>query len=154
MFSCYEALIIIRKTPRQAFILDDMLLHLALIPGAISFIGHVLEKPIYVNPGIDPRVGISLVETALMACNLAIAILGNNDLFLWHFLRARSSNFIIFSLLFMNQYAAPLVVGWMAIENDPTAIGIELFVFFAGAISTLLFLVISAYRTHNELHEA
>ncbi|MCB1160241.1 MAG: hypothetical protein KDK45_22250, partial [Leptospiraceae bacterium] len=62
LFGSYELLLIIRKTPKHIFILDDILIHLALVPGGLSLLGHLLNNPAYISLGIDPRVGISLLE--------------------------------------------------------------------------------------------
>ena len=65
-FCFYEILIIVRKTPDTAFILDDILLHLALFPGGLSLLGHILNVQTYMGSNLDPRVGIGYMEMVFM----------------------------------------------------------------------------------------
>lgn len=143
-FCTYELLIIIRKTPRQAFILDDILLHLALVPGGLSLLGHTIDNPYYISSSADPRIGISLLEMAFMGAYAVVAALANRDLFLWHFLRTSAANRLIFVILVTNQYLAPVFVAWLAPGSAQTGPGVELFVMLGGVLATLMFLIISA----------
>ena len=145
-FCTYEVLILMRKTPKRAFILDDFLVHLALIPGGLSLIGHGLGNWYYISSMYDPKVGIGLLEMGFMACYAAITILSNTDLFLWHFLKQRRINVLIFTILFVNQYIAPIAVGFISGRYRIYGLGIELFVFIAGVLTTMLFLGIQAIQ--------
>ncbi|SMF57128.1 hypothetical protein [Pseudobacteriovorax antillogorgiicola] len=152
LFCCYELLVILRDTPRQGFIIDDILLHLALLPGGISLLGHVLDNPVYISSKIDPRSGISILEMAFMASYAVVAALSNKNLFLWRFLRDGSANRVIFAILFVNQYIAPTIVGLVAAKSQERSIGIELFVMLAGVFATLSFLAMKAFgRNRSQL---
>lgn len=148
LFCIYEIVIILRKTPRQAFIFDDLLLHLAIVPGAIGLLGAILDNQAYLQSATDPRVGVSLIEMLLMATNLIVALCSNKRLFLWQFLQTGKANVLIFSLLALNQYVTPVVVG-MAVQHPSTDVGIELFVLFAGVLATMFFLLIQAFQFHT-----
>ena len=153
LFGLYELLIVLRETPRSAFIVDDILLHLALIPGELSLLGHLLQNPTYLSIGSDPRVGISLLEMAFMAVYALTAVLSNSRLFLWRFLGAGSVQRLIFAGLFANQFIAPVIVGYAFTDTVPNrGPGLEFFVMLAGAVSTLSFLLIQAYQ-HSRRHE-
>lgn len=153
LFGLYELLIVLRETPRSAFIVDDILLHLALIPGELSLLGHLLQNPTYLSIGSDPRVGISLLEMAFMAVYALTAVLSNSRLFLWRFLGAGSVQRLIFVGLFANQFIAPVIVGYAFTDTVPNrGPGLEFFVMLAGAVSTLSFLLIQAYQ-HSRRHE-
>lgn len=145
-FCFYEILIIIRKTPNTAFIFDDILLHLALFPGGLSLLGHVLGVQAYMGSNLDPRVGIGLMEMAFMGSYATAAVISNPNLFLWRFLARNSLNRMTFSILFLNQYVAPIVIGFL-FRNERQAsnqLGIEFYVMLAGVLATLIFLVINA----------
>ena len=86
LFSLYDLLIVLRETPQSTFILDDILLHLALVPGGLSLLGHLLNNPAYLSSGTDVRVGISILEMLFMASFATTAVLSNRQLFLWQFL--------------------------------------------------------------------
>lgn len=144
LFSFYDVLVAIRKTPDNAFMVDDILIHLALFPGGLSLLGHIIDVPTYISAGIDPRVGISPLEMLFMGGYAVTAVIGNKDLFLWKFLEKSSINRIVFSILFLNQYIAPAIVA-MALRPPQTMNhkpGIEFFVMLAGVLSTLVFLMI------------
>lgn len=146
IFCFYEIIVIIRKTPDSALILDDILLHLALFPGGLSFLGHVLNVPTYMSSSVDPRVGIGYLEMAFMGTYAVVAVVSNPNLFLWRFLVHSIVNRVTFTLLFINQYIAPIMIGlWL---RDPSqansGYGIEFYVMMAGVLATLIFLVINA----------
>lgn len=147
-FCIYELLVILRKTPDQAFILDDILLHLALIPGAFSLLGHLSGNSYYISSAANPQIGISLVEMALMALYAGVAILENSDLFLWRFLAKSPSNRLIFAMLFVNQYLAPLFVVWVSGRAYAGDLGIEFFVLLGGVLATLSFLLLNSITMH------
>jgi hypothetical protein len=145
-FCLYELLIIIRETPKQGLIVDDMLLHLALVPGTLSLIGHFLNTPSYVSSDVDPRVGISLLEMMFMGLYAVAASISNGNLFLWRFLARQKTNVMIFIILVTNQFIAPLVVAYlMKADSDIRQPGVEVFVLLAGVLATLSFLSIQAY---------
>jgi hypothetical protein len=145
-FCLYEVLILIRPSPKSYFIVDDILLHLALFPGGLSLLGHLLNSPTYLSSSADPRVGISLFEMAFMGAFAVSSLLSNKNLFLWHFLSRNLNNKIIFSMLFLNQFIAPTIVGLLYdTQNSPRALGLEFFVMVAGVLATLMFLILSAF---------
>lgn len=152
LFCTYELLVYLRKTPKTVFILDDILLHLALVPGELSLIGHLFNNPTYLSMGIDPRVGISILEMFFMAALATSTIFANKHLFLWQFLKGGTSNQIIFSALFANQYIAPLLYLMIAGQNPDSAepYGPELFIMLAGVFATLAFLLIQAQSINKE----
>ena len=153
LFSIYEILVYLRKTPKNVFILDDILIHLALVPGEMSLIGHLFDNPTYLSMGIDPRVGISILEMCFMACLAASTILGNKNLFLWQFLKGGAGNQMIFSALFANQYIAPLLY-MVYVDKTSAAYGAELFIMFGGVFATLGFLIIQAYSLNKDIVES
>jgi hypothetical protein len=149
LFCIYEILVYLRKTPKNVFILDDILIHLALVPGELSLIGHIFNNPTYLSMGIDPRVGISILEMCFMAALAASTVFGNKNLFLWQFLKGGVGNQVIFCALFANQYIAPLLyLSIMGKSSD--SFGTELFIMFAGVLATLGFLVIQAYGQNKD----
>ena len=150
LFCFYELRIVLRDTPDSAFILDDILLHLAFVPGGLSLLGHLLNNPGYLSKGSDPRVGISLLEMFFMGLYAITAVLSNPKLFLWRFLAASWSNRLVFAALFANQFIAPLVVAWLTGPSDNPGPGLELFVMLAGVIATLSFLLVQAYLSRTE----
>lgn len=145
-FCFYEVLVTIRKTPRTAFIIDDILLHLALFPGGLSLLGHVLNVQAYMASQIDPRSGIGGIEMILMGAYAVSAAVSNPHLFLWRFLNQNSFNRVVFSLLFINQYIAPVLVGFIFRGPNVStySYGIEFYVMLAGVLATLIFLIINA----------
>ena len=146
LFCCYEGLVSLRKTPQTAFILDDILLHLALFPGSLSLMGHVLGVPAYMGSEMDPRVGIGYPEMFLMGTFAVSAVCSNPDLFLWRFLNKSVFNRVVFLILFVNQYVAPFLVGFMFRnpELGPWKYGLEFFVMLAGVLAVLMFLTLHA----------
>ena len=44
-FCAYDLVIVLRRTPESAFIMDDLLIHLALVPGGLSLLGYLLGQP-------------------------------------------------------------------------------------------------------------
>ena len=152
VFCFYEILIMIRKTPRSVFIIDDILLHLALFPGGLSFLGHVLGVHVYMSSSVDPRVGVSYLEMGFMGTYAVAAIISNPNLFLWRFLKKSIFNRITFLLLFVNQYVAPIFVGWAfrRPETPSYQMGIEFYVMLAGVLATFVFLVLNAIQIEKE----
>lgn len=142
----YEILIILRKTPKTAFILDDILLHLALFPGALSLLGHLSGVQVYRGSSIDPRVGVSILEMLLMGSFVFVAAVSNRDLFLWSFLSKKQINRMIFIILFANQYVFAFALApFLRSPNLSThQVGIEFYILLAGALATLLFLILNA----------
>ncbi|MBK8398350.1 MAG: hypothetical protein IPL26_24300 [Leptospiraceae bacterium] len=154
-FSVYEILLYLRKTPKNVFILDDILIHLALVPGELSLIGHLFQNPTYLSMGIDPRVGISILEMCFMAALAASTVLANKNLFLWQFLKGGTGNQIIFSVLFANQYIAPLLYLFFVGKNSESQpYGAELFIMIGGVFATLGFLLIQAYNQNKDSLES
>ena len=86
LFCAYDLVIAPRDTPQSPFILDDLLIHLALVPGGLSLLGYLLGNPTYLSVHGDPRVGISPLEMAFMALYAVAAVVSNPRLFLWRFL--------------------------------------------------------------------
>lgn len=148
LFCLYDLVIVMRETPRSAFILDDMLLHLALVPGGLSLLGYLLANPTYLSVHVDPRVGISPLEMAFMALYAVAAVVSNPRLFLWAFLAESRTNRLVFAGLFANQFVVPLVVALAFSTTRARGPGIELFVMLAGAVTTMAFLALQA-RTHR-----
>jgi len=147
IFCFYDILVSVRKTPESAFILDDILLHLALFPGGLSLLGHILGVKAYIGAGIDPRVGIAPVEMLFMGSYALVAVITNPNLFLWKFLSKSLLNKITFGILFLNQYVAPVVVGLSLRSEDMStySFGIEFYVMLSGVLATLIFLVVNAF---------
>ena len=143
-FCAYDMVVALRKTPESAFILDDLLLHLALVPGGLSLLGFLLGNPTYLSVHTDPRVGISLLEMACLGLYAVAAAVANPQLFLWPFLAARRSNRVVFAGLLANQLVAPLVVALALSKPGASGPGLELFVMLAGVVTTLTFLVLQA----------
>lgn len=144
-FSMYEILLCLRKTPSSFWILDDILLHLAFVPGGLSLIGHLFQNPTYLSTSIDPRVGISPLEMVFMAFLAVSTILSNPNLFLWKFLKGGLFNQVTFFALFANQYIAPILyLKFIGSNMNPQSFGPELFIFFGGVFATLGFLLIQA----------
>lgn len=153
LFCTYELLINLRKTPGSPFIVDDMILHLALLPVALSLLSYVFHQPDYTTSPVDPRIGVTFLEMTLLSLYTINAVLTNHDLFLWQFLASSWSNRITFALLITNQFAVPFLVGWIFPQSGELMgmVGLEIYVMIAGAIATLLFLFIQAYlhQTHD-----
>lgn len=150
LFSIYEILFYLRKTPKSVFILDDILIHLALVPGELSLIGHLFQNPTYLSMGMDPRVGISVLEMCFMAALAASTVLANKNLFLWQFLKGGPGNQLIFSALFANQYIAPLLYLLVAGKSSQDY-GAELFIMLGGVFATLGFLLIQAHNQNKDI---
>lgn len=147
LFCLYELLVALRESPKSAFIVDDILLHLALVPGGLSLLGYLLNNPLYLSEGSDPRVGISPLEMGFMALYALTAVISNRNLFLWQFLSESWNNRITFAALFTNQFIAPVIVAYafLGVASAPKTPGLELFVMLAGVIATVSFLVLQAY---------
>lgn len=143
-FCLYDFAIVLRETPQSGFLLDDLLLHLALAPGGLSLLGYFLGNPTYLSVHADPRVGISLLEIVLMALYATGAVISNPRLFLWGFLAASWSNRLVFAGLFANQFVAPIVVALLLSPPGSKGPGIELFVMLAGVVATMSFLLLQA----------
>lgn len=144
LFCLYDFAIVLRETPRSRFLLDDMLLHLALAPGGLSLLGYLLGNPTYLSVHADPRVGISPLEMAFMALYAVAAVVSNPRLFLWSFLASGWSNRLVFAGLFANQFAAPLIVAMLFSGRGARGPGIELFVMLAGVVATMTFLTLQS----------
>lgn len=144
LFCLYDLVIVIRETPRSAFLLDDILIHLALVPGGLSLLGYLLSNPTYLSVHADPRVGISPLEMGFMALYAVVAVISNPRLFLWGFLAANRTNRLIFAGLFANQFAVPLVVALVFRNPGSKGPGLELFVMLAGVVTTMAFLLLQA----------
>ena len=150
-FCLYDFAIVFRETPQSGFLLDDMILHLALAPGGVSLLGYLLGNPTYLSVHADPRVGISLFEIFLMALYAVAAVISNPRLFLWSFLAANWTNRIIFGGLFANQFVAPLIVAVLLSGHGSKGPGIELFVMLAGVVATMSFLLLQARVQRSQL---
>lgn len=144
LFCAYDLIIELRETPRSAFIMDDLLIHLALVPGGLSLLGYLLGNPTYLSIHADPRVGISPLEMSFMGAYAVAAVVSNPRLFLWHFLAARRSNRMVFGLLFLNQFVAPLLVAIFLYRPGASGLGVEVFVMLAGVVATMSFLLLQA----------
>lgn len=144
LFCAYDLVITLRDTPRSAFLVDDMLIHLALVPGGVSLLGYLLGNPTYLSVHADPRVGISPLEMGFMALYAAGAVLSNPGLFLWRFLAAGRVNRLVFAGLFANQFLAPVVAARLFSTPGSSGPGVELFVMLAGVVTTLTFLLLQA----------
>ena len=144
VFCLYDLVIVTRETPHSAFLLDDLLLHLALVPGGLSLLGYLLANPTYLSVHGDPRVGISPLEMGFMALYAIAAVVSNPRLFLWGFLAQGRTNRLVFAGLFANQFVAPLVVALVFSSRGAKGPGIELFVMLAGVVTTASFLLLQA----------
>ena len=144
LFCAYDVVIALRDTPRSAFIADDLLIHLALVPGGLSLIGYLLGNPTYLSVHADPRIGISPLEMAFLGLYAAGAIVSNPRLFLWRFLAEGWTNRLVFAALFANQFVAPVVVALLFSRPGAKGPGVELFVMLAGVVATLTFLLLQA----------
>jgi hypothetical protein len=144
VFCAYDLVIALRRTPDSAVIVDDLLIHLALVPGGLSLLGYLLGNPTYLSIHADPRVGISPLEMVFMGLYASAAVVSNPRLFLWRFLGAGWTNRAVFALLFANQFAAPLVVALLLATPEARGPGVELFVMLAGVVATMSFLLLQA----------
>jgi hypothetical protein len=144
LFCLYDLAIVTRETPQSPFLLDDLLLHLALVPGGLSLLGYLLANPTYLSVHGDPRVGISPFEMGFMALYAIAAVVSNPRLFLWGFLAQSRTNRLVFAGLFANQFVAPLVVALVFSSRGAKGPGIELFVMLAGVVTTVSFLLLQA----------
>lgn len=154
LFSAYDLIIALRETPESAFIIDDLLIHLALVPGGVSLLGYLLGNPTYLSIHADPRVGISPLEMALLGLYAVAAVVSNPRLFLWHFLAASWSNQLVFGLLFVNQFVAPLIVALFLSTPGARGPGIEVFVMLGGVVTTMSFLLLQARVSRRAAVEA
>jgi hypothetical protein len=145
LFCLHDLVVELRDTPESAFILDDVLIHLALVPGGVSLLGYILGNPTYLSVHADPRIGISPLEMAFMALYAASALVSNPRLFLWRFLAAGWSNRLVFAGLFVNQFVAPVVVALVFSTPGARGIGIEFYVLLAGVVATISFLLLQAH---------
>ena len=148
LFCLYDLVLVVRETPRSAFILDDILIHLALVPGGLSLLGYLLSNPTYLSVHADPRVGISPLEMVFMGLYAVAAVVSNPRLFLWGFLAESRTNRLVFAGLFANQFAVPLVVALAFSTARAKGPGLELFVMLAGVVTTMAFLLLQA-RAHR-----
>jgi hypothetical protein len=144
LFCLHDLVVELRDTPDSAFILDDVLVHLALVPGGVSLLGYLLNNPTYLSVHADPRIGISPLEMGFMALYAASAIVSNPRLFLWRFLASGWNNRAVFAVLFVNQFVAPVIVGLLFSKPGTKGAGIELYVALAGAVATISFLLLQA----------
>ena len=144
LFCAYDLVIELRETPESAFIMDDLFIHLALVPGGLSLLGYLLGNPTYLSVHTDPRVGISLLEMAFLGLYATAAVVSNPRLFLWRVLAAGWTNRVVFGLLFANQFVAPLVVALLLSRPGVRGPGVELFVMLAGVVTTMSFLLVQA----------
>jgi hypothetical protein len=144
LFCLYDLVTSLRETPDSAFIMDDVLIHLALVPGGLSLLGYLLGNPTYLSVHADPRVGISPLEMGFLGLYATAAIVSNPRLFLWRFLAAGWANRVVFALLFVNQFVAPLVVALILSRPGASGPGVELFVMLAGVVTTISFLLLQA----------
>lgn len=153
VFCAYDLVITLRRTPESAFILDDLLLHLALVPGGLSLLGYLLGNPTYLSIHADPRVGISLLEMAFLGLYAVAAVVSNPQLFLWRFLASGWTNRVVFGVLFANQFVAPLVVAVLLATPGARGPGVEMFVMLAGVVATMAFLLLQARQMRRGLVE-
>ena len=154
LFCAYDLVIELRETPESAFIMDDLLIHLALVPGGLSLLGYLLWNPTYLSIHADPRVGISPLEMVFLGLYAVAAVVSNPRLFLWPFLSASRSNRVVFALLFLNQFIAPLVVALLFSARGSRGLGIEIFVMLAGVVTTMSFLLVQARVARRGVGEA
>lgn len=150
LFCLYDFVIALRETPQTPLLMDDLLIHLALVPGGVSLLGYLLGNPTYLSIHADPRVGISLFEMVLMGLYATGAILSNPRLFLWRFLAAGWTNRLVFAGLFANQFVAPLVVALVFATPGAEGPGVELFAMLAGVVATVSFLLLQARVARRE----
>lgn len=143
-FCAYDCVTALRRTPDSALIVDDLLIHLALVPGGLSLLGYLLGNPTYLSIHADPRVGISPLEMGFLGLYAVAAVLSNPRLFLWRFLASGWTSRAVFALLFANQFVAPLVVGLLRATPGRSGPGLELFVMLAGVVATMSFLLLQA----------
>lgn len=151
IFCAYDLVIVLRKTPESAFILDDLLIHLALVPGGLSLLGYLLGNPTYLSVHADPRVGISPLEMGFLGLYAVAAVVSNPQLFLWRFLATGWTNRLVFAGLFANQFAAPLLAAVLLSKRGASGPGVELFVMLAGVVATMSFLLLQARLRVREL---
>ncbi len=144
LFCAYDLIIELRDTPESPLIVDDLLIHLALVPGGLSLLGYLLGNPTYLSIHADPRIGISPLEMVCLGLYAVAAVVSNPRLFLWQFLSASRWNRLVFSLLFVNQFVAPLLVALLLSPAARSGPGIELYVMLAGVVTTLSFLLLQA----------
>ena len=154
-FSTYEIITYLRKSSEEVFVFYDILIHLALVPGELSLIGHLVSNPTYLSMGIDPRVGISILEMCFMAALAASTVFSNKNLVLWQFLKGGIGNQIIFTALFANQYIAPLLyLFFIGKKPETQSYGAELFIMLGGVFATLGFILMQAFGPNKESLES
>jgi hypothetical protein len=153
IFCAYDLVVALRDTPQTAFIVDDLLIHLALVPGGLSLLGYLLGNPTYLSVHGDPRVGISPLEMAMLGLYATAAVASNPGLFLWRFLAAGWSNRLVFAALFANQFVAPIVVALFVSRPGARGPGVELFAMLAGVVATMSFLVVQARLARRDAGE-
>lgn len=144
LFCLHDLVVELRDTPESAFILDDVLIHLALVPGGVSLLGYLLNNPTYLSVHADPRIGISPLEMGFMGLYAASSLVSNPRLFLWRFLSGGWNNRLVFAGLFVNQFVAPVVVGLLLSPPGAKGLGIEFYVMLAGVVATISFLLLQA----------
>ncbi len=144
LFCVYDISVTLRRTPESAVIVDDLLLHLALVPGGVSLLGYLLANPAYLSVHADPRVGIAPLEMVFLGLYAAAAVIANPRLFLWRFLAAGWTNRAVFAVLFGNQFVAPVVVALALARSGASGPGVELYVMLAGVLATMSFLTVQA----------
>jgi hypothetical protein len=153
LFCLHDLVVELRDTPDSAFILDDVLVHLALVPGGVSLLGYLLSNPTYLSVHVDPRIGISPLEMGFMALYAASALVSNPRLFLWRFLSGGWNNRAVFAVLFVNQFVAPVVVALLLSKPGSKGAGLELYVMLAGVVATISFLLLQAHL-HRRARES
>ena len=154
LFCSYDLVVALRETPRSALIVDDLLIHLALVPGGLSLLGYLLGNPTYLSVHGDPRIGISPLEMTFLGLYATAAIVSNPRLFLWRFLAAGWTNRVVFGVLFANQFVAPFAVALLLSKPGSRGPGVELFVMLAGVVATISFLLVQARLNRHTLAES
>ncbi|MDH5655517.1 MAG: hypothetical protein OEZ34_06385 [Spirochaetia bacterium] len=155
VYCVYELFTKLRKTPQNAFIFDDILLHIAVLPVAMGLLGYVFQKPFYTGNSADPRIGTTFLELSLMALFAVNAVFSNRNLFFWRLLSSGWSNRITFFILIVNQFALPFIVGWyfQGVE-ELKSFGLEVYVMLANGIAVISFLMIQAYLHYSQKENA
>ena len=143
LFCSYDMVTALRET-ESAVIVDDVLIHLALVPGGLSLLGYLLANPTYLSIHADPRVGISPLEMGFMGLYAAAATPVQRAVVPLAVLASGWANRVVFVLLFVNQFVAPLIVGLLLVRPVASGPGVELFVMLAGVVTTISFLLLQA----------
>ena len=144
LFCFYDLVTSLRETPESAFIMDDVLIHLALVPGGLSLLGYLLGNPTYLSVHADPRVGISPLEMGFLGLYATAAIVSNPGSSSGASLPQAGRTASVFAVLFANQFVAPLVVALLLSRPGASGPGVELFVMLAGVVTTISFLLLQA----------